>query len=530
MTAILKILSRTAFYFFCGVLWIAVFALAMEVAAFMVQRNIEAYNPLIVACKQQQKIPYDESAVTPLPVPVQYPPKIGGWDTRPELPVTNPVLKQALENGFPGIPFDAELREACRKQFHDYTAQEKEIYARLNGEIVLVATAAFSIQHVYGADPRTIHGPSYILFRSLLYVTRQLGTLQQLTAATLQKQQPHACTIYLPTPTTPDEQHQMQMWPIPKTDLVHLFMDVHPENVYAPPVPQPVADSRWEVPFFRYKPNHVTEEPDSFETNSMGFRSPEIVLPTPEGIFRILCIGGSTTHEAGHNAGTYPMRLEALLKEAFPEQPCEVVNAGTPGIFSQGHLLRLHDYLQVEPDLIVAHLGVNDVLNIYNNPATNLPATVSNFIRLFVPAITAPDLDTFQISLDSTLGRNLRLLSEQFQRQGIAVVFASMPHPDPQAITKEQYQFFNYQGKRSWNLPAFSIERYVSYIEMSNNLLITIAAETQSVYIPLAESMANTSHVYNDFCHMTQPGINAKAQIIFEAVKPLVARFWKIHS
>lgn len=491
----------------------------------MVQRNIEAYNPLIVACKQQQKIPYDESAVTPLPVPVQYPPKIGGWDTRPELPVTNPVLKQALENGFPGIPFDAELREACRKQFHDFTAEEKEIYARLNGETVLVSAAEFSIQHVYGADPRTVQGFSYFMLRSLLYLTRQLDTLQRLTAATLQKQQPHACTIYLPSPKAPREQHQMQMWPVPNTGLVYVFMDVHPENVYAPPVPQPAADSRWEVPFFRYKPNHATKEPGPFKTNSMGFRGPEIILPKPEGIFRILCIGGSTTHEAGHNAVTYPMKLEELLKKAFPEQPCEVVNAGTPGIFSQGHLLRLHDYLQVEPDLVVAHLGVNDALNIYNNPATNLPAKSSHFLRLFAPAITAPDLNTFHNSLDSTLGQNLRLLSEQFQRQGIALVFASMPYPDPQGVTKEQYQFFNYQGKRSWDLPAFSLRRYVSYIQTSNNLLKTIALETQSVYIPLAESMAGVTEVYTDFCHMAQPGINAKAQIIFDAVKPLVERY-----
>jgi lysophospholipase L1-like esterase len=529
MTTMLKILSRTAFYFFCGVLWIAVIALAMEVTAFMVQRNIEASNPLIVACKQQLAIPHDDSAVTPVSVPVQYPSKIGGWDTRYEMPITNPTLKQALENGLPLMPFGAELREACRKQFHDFTEQEKEIYARLNCEIALVATTACSIQHVYGADPSTFQGPRYILSRSLLYLTRQLGTMQRLAAATIQKQQPHSYTIYLPSLKAPQKQQQMQMWPIPNTDLVHIFMDVYPENVYASSAPQPAADSRWEVPFLRYKPNFTIEEPDFFKTNSLGFRSPEIVLPKPEGIFRILCIGGSTTHEAGGNAVTYPMRLEALLKEAFPEQPCEVVNAGIPGIFSRGHLRRLHDYLQVEPDLIVAHLGVNDVLGIYSNPATNLPAKSSRFLRLFAPSITAPDLDTFQNSLDSILGKNLRFLSEQFQREGIATVFASMPYPDPQAITKEQYQFFNYQGKRSWNLLAFSLDQYVSYIQISNNLLKTIASETQSVYIPLAESMAGVTEVYNDFCHMTQPGIDAKAQIIFDAVKPLVARFTKRH-
>ena len=321
----------------------------------------------------------------------------------------------------------------------------------------------------------------------------------------------------------------MQMWPITGTELVYVFMDVHPKNVYALPVPQPATESRWEVPFFRYKPNHFTEETDPLKTNSMGFRSPEILIPKPKGIFRILCIGGSTTHEAGQNAVTYPMRLETLLKRKFPEQPCEVINAGIPGIFSQGHLLRLHDYLKVEPDLVIAHLGVNDTLNIYKNPATNIPAKATHFIRLLMPAIAAPDLNTFHNSLNSSMGQNLRFLSEQLQRQGIALAFVSMPYPDPKIITEDQYQFFDYQGKQSWDIPAFSLNQYASYITISNNLLKTIAAETQSVYIPLAESMAGITEVYNDFCHMTQPGINAKAEIIFDGIKPLVARHIETH-
>mgnify|MGYP006291492515 FL=1 len=173
----LKINVKTAFYFFCGALWVAMLFLALELAAFLVQRHIEASNSFIVAYKQKQTIPHHESTINTLSIPVEYPATFGGWDVKPKLPVTNAVMREALANNTACSPFDTELRAACRKHFHGFTTQEKEIYTRIHGEAVLVSTAAFSIQHVYGADPRTIRGVNYFLLRSSLYLTGQLGTL-----------------------------------------------------------------------------------------------------------------------------------------------------------------------------------------------------------------------------------------------------------------------------------------------------------------------------------------------------------------
>jgi hypothetical protein len=44
--------------------------------------------------------------------------------------------------------------------------------------------------------------------------------------------------------------------------------------------------------------------------NSFGFRSPEIEVPKPEGKFRIVCVGGSTTNAGRTNDTTYPALLE----------------------------------------------------------------------------------------------------------------------------------------------------------------------------------------------------------------------------
>lgn len=520
----LKKISRAVFYSFCVVLWLVVSILVLEVAAALLQRNMEAENPLIEAYKQQRDLPLPKCAVDIPSVAIAYPSEIGGWDTKPPSVIQAASLKRALAEKSSASSFDADLRVACRKHFSDYTTEEKEAYARLFGEVVVVVDTDFNIYDVYGIDAQIIDGISGLVLRFLLFITGNLREMQHLATTTLNTQQPNSRTVYLPNSDEPQEQHHFEAFPAPGGKYVLVFINVHPEDVYAPPVPQPDSDSRWEVPFFRYKPNYPATDDNSLQTNRLGFRSPEIAIPKPENIFRILCVGGSTTDEAGEENLTYPSKLEMLLTQTFPGQVIEVVNAGTPGIYSKGHLLRLHEYLRIEPNMVILLLGVNDTLNIYDNPVTNIPAKKSNFLNLFFPAIAAPSCDSFEKSLTADMGCNLQLLTTQFQRHGIAVVFASMPYPDPQAITREQRQFFQFQGRLAWDIPAFSLKQYVAYINVSNKLLKTISEETHSVYIPLAESMAQVTTVYKDFCHMSQPGINAKAQLIFEGIEPLVAQ------
>ena len=97
--------------------------------------------------------------------------------------------------------------------------------------------------------------------------------------------------------------------------------------------------------------------------NSLGLRGPERSASKPPGVFRVICVGGSTTFGAGiiGDEKTYPARLEAHLSALCPGRRFEVWNAGVPGYTTAENViylsLRLVDF---QPDLVVLYEGYND--------------------------------------------------------------------------------------------------------------------------------------------------------------------------
>ena len=97
--------------------------------------------------------------------------------------------------------------------------------------------------------------------------------------------------------------------------------------------------------------------------NALGMRGEPVAVPKPEGVFRIACLGASTTYsiwvDDWHDS--YPARLEQELHRRGHPQ-VEVVNAGAPAWSSYetliNYLLRVQD---LEPDLIVLHQAFGDV-------------------------------------------------------------------------------------------------------------------------------------------------------------------------
>ncbi|HEO72079.1 MAG TPA: SGNH/GDSL hydrolase family protein, partial [Candidatus Hydrogenedentes bacterium] len=124
--------------------------------------------------------------------------------------------------------------------------------------------------------------------------------------------------------------------------------------------------SRFKMMCCEYRPNYYQrnwyprfKESESW-TNSHGFRDEEVVLPKPEGVYRIVCIGGSTTVGGPRNDLTYPNMLEQKLRAYFDTNAIEVVNCGVDGLSVTGAWRRFDDYLALEPDLVVHYNFVND--------------------------------------------------------------------------------------------------------------------------------------------------------------------------
>jgi len=99
--------------------------------------------------------------------------------------------------------------------------------------------------------------------------------------------------------------------------------------------------------------------------NAGGFRGrEEVALAKPEGVLRIMAVGGSTTFETtvGGDERAWPARLQHYLRELAPERRVEVINAGVPGYRNIDNLIRLETELhRYRPDVIVLYEVHNDL-------------------------------------------------------------------------------------------------------------------------------------------------------------------------
>jgi acyl-CoA thioesterase I len=80
----------------------------------------------------------------------------------------------------------------------------------------------------------------------------------------------------------------------------------------------------------------------------------------------IVAIGSSSTFGVGasSSAAAYPARLEALLKERFPDATIKVLNRGINGEDAPEMLARFdRDVIEQKPDLVLWQVGTNAVLH-----------------------------------------------------------------------------------------------------------------------------------------------------------------------
>ena len=83
----------------------------------------------------------------------------------------------------------------------------------------------------------------------------------------------------------------------------------------------------------------------TFRSNSLGYRTPEIALKKPSGVYRIVVFGSSNTMGHGVDDGAvYPRLLEQWLSErAGPGRRVEVVNLAVAGESPSRRLQRLRE-------------------------------------------------------------------------------------------------------------------------------------------------------------------------------------------
>ena len=511
------------FYLASAALYGVAFLLLLEVVAVLVDRRLEQTNPLIAAHKNQSPLPILRDSLSVSDVAPWHPPAVGGWERASTFFADDASMGQVLDWGPRTKSLSEEDLQIRRDAFPLMSPAAREAYALLSGDLVFEVDGKYRIQGIYGAHKSLFPWYKRQMVRFILRYMSILEPLGKTIDATLQKGQSHSLEIPGPdgAPT--------RMTCVPSKEEAgrnrnaFVFVETHPDFVIDTAFSGLPEASRWEIYAYRYKADVRAEDHTHFCTNSRGVRADEIETPKPEGVFRILCVGGSTTDEGESNYKTYPHLLQETLQQKISGCRLEVINAGIPGASSFVHLLRFPEYLKLEPDLIIIHAGVNDLQRQYLDPMVNFLPANSRFMRRVFPTICAPSLKTFIERHRDNMGYSLEILTALAQRNGVAVALASIAYPDPTILNRTERQYYDYQASGDWTQPAFSLPRYVAYIRASNQLLLELSEAHNAFYFPVAERMTGGPDVFWDFCHMTQRGIETKAAVIAECVLSILA-------
>jgi len=112
------------------------------------------------------------------------------------------------------------------------------------------------------------------------------------------------------------------------------------------------------VPYISYVP-----DPDYEGHNQLGYRGPEIAIPKPQGAYRIVSVGGSTTYSTGTSENeSYPAFLQLILRDEYGYPNIEVINAGVSG-YTSWEILASFAFriLELEPDMLIYYGAINDL-------------------------------------------------------------------------------------------------------------------------------------------------------------------------
>lgn len=295
-----------------------------------------------------------------------------------------------------------------------------------------------------------------------------------------------------------------------------------------------------------------------FRHNKLGFRGPEISAKKPEGTIRIALMGASTVYGFFVKEDeTSAAKLERLLRKRKPGLQIEVVNAGVPGWTSRETWLSLQSRIfPLDPDIVVVMDGRNEVFpQLYNHYEADyshyrklgfdfrkmnqfhrrlfrlsriaMLVTTSGNGRFgfsfrdehplygYIRYENQPGLDELRANIThkervNAYRENLKNVITAARDNSMRVVLASIP-------------FFPDLWEATGILEANpEIVPIIKRAVQRNNTLVKRLARTQNTAFVDGMRVAKREYLYDD-CHLNPAGEAALAELLAEAILPLLA-------
>lgn len=281
-----------------------------------------------------------------------------------------------------------------------------------------------------------------------------------------------------------------------------------------------------EIPYFSNLP-HISSSISPYRTNNFGFRDKDFVVPKPTNVFRIICIGASTTEEGISNKETYPKFLEEKLLKHFNNYNIEVFNCGISGMMFEKHLARIPDYLFLQPDMVIMYEGINDIVyELFPRLFDGYPTPIrfllifSQYFRKFLHNTLPYSSTDIQNELDRLLIHYVNQLYLIFNQEGIDFCIASIGVPYRDKLSPIEQDYYDYYYNKEWGGANSNFELYCTAMRMFNEKLREFCRKNGILYIPVEENMPPSIRYFGDICHMRQDGIKLKAKIMADTLIP----------
>ncbi|HEX5010933.1 MAG TPA: SGNH/GDSL hydrolase family protein [Planctomycetota bacterium] len=293
---------------------------------------------------------------------------------------------------------------------------------------------------------------------------------------------------------------------------------------------------------FMLRPGYDAAVGNQVHINALGMRGPEVDRVKAPGVFRIVCLGGSTTfgRSASGDAATYPGQLQRLLDEAVTDgrvvegRTFEVLNAGVGNWNSADSLINLElRLLDLQPDAILDYEAVNDLLL---TQSSDFVSDYSN-IRRSPPIVKVTPFEHFLLSHVRTYAHLARGTDpeEQFgtlsawvfvddfrdrlvpssqwiNEAGLATLARNLTNIVAVARAHDivpvlsTFAVRNSEGETSDDLgPA---------MKAANDTLRALAVQLDVPIVPAAERLQDQPELYKDWMHFTDRGERRHAEVV----------------
>lgn len=312
-------------------------------------------------------------------------------------------------------------------------------------------------------------------------------------------------------------------------------------------------------PFMQYvpRPNANWTEVEGknrvvVEINSLGFRSEEIQESKPDGVFRVVCVGGSVVFDTRVDMkDAWVTRLQGKLRELYPEKTIEVVNAGIPGTTTVHSLLNVAlRVLSLSPDVVIILHGVNDqkpnrypgfrpdYSHFYKKPevkpfrqlmgkvsdeslfASHIRYRLENILNPWrqenacgekmerYDTVTQPGLDTYR--------RNMRSIIGICEKHNVDVVIATAPHSleenedwNPSMGTRNPLVYYHV---------GLTLKGIKNGFQEYNRINREVAVEGNCSLVDLEKLMPLGKELFKDDVHFTEKGADLVADLFIKNV------------